>query len=186
MKGLLCKKALAVACALLVLDFPARPQAAAISDEEFTITALQGDGATHFVNHPHFETPAVRVTAGGRPLKGVQVTFQLPESGPSGSFQGEHGRRSSVFVTSTAVDGKAEARSFRPNKESGAYILKVTAEQGDRSASAELSQANAVSDSVAKNHKTAKKIWIAVAIVGVAAAVGAIFVASRLHGVGIP
>jgi hypothetical protein len=80
-------------CVLLVANLPLCPQAPGVADQEIKIAILQGDGATHLVNYSRFETPAVRVTAGGRPLSGVQVTFQLPDSGPSGSFQGDNGRR---------------------------------------------------------------------------------------------
>ena len=135
-----------ILCALLVASLPSYPPAPAVG-VDLEITILQGDGATHFVNYSDFETPAVRVTAGGQPLKGVQVTFQLPDFGPSGSFQGKR----TSFVTNTGNDGGAEAKSFRPNRELGVYTLRVTVVQGGRSASVELRQTNAFSRLVAKS-----------------------------------
>ena len=159
---------LAILCILLVANQPLYPQASGVADQEIKIAILQGDGATHLVNYSRFETPAVEVTAGGRPLSGVQVTFQLPDSGPSGSFQGENGRRTLILAGATDKSGRAEAKSFRPNQESGAYTLKVMAVQGNRSASVEVRQTNAFSPTAAKQRKAGKVVWIAVAaIVGV-------------------
>jgi hypothetical protein len=163
------RKMLTTVCILLVANPPLYPQASGVADQELKIAILRGDGATHFVNYSDFETPAVRVTAGGRPLSGVQVTFQLPDSGPSGSFRGENGRRTLMLARATDKNGRAEAKSFSPNQELGAYTLKVTAVQGNQLASVEVRQANAFSPSAAngrKARKVGKAYWITVAVIG--------------------
>jgi hypothetical protein len=175
------RKMLTTLCILLVANLPLYPQAPGVADQDLKIAILQGDGATHFVNYSHFETPAVRVTAGGRPLSGVQVTFQLPDSGPSGSFQGENGRRTRILTRTTNKEGKAEAKSFSPNQELGAYTLKVTAVQGNQSANAEVRQANAFSPAAAKQRKASKVVWITVAVLGAVLVVFVVLIATG-HG----
>jgi hypothetical protein len=177
------RKMLTTLCILLVANLPLYPQASGVADQEFKIAILQGDGATHFVNYSRPEIPAVRVTAGGRPLNGVQVTFQLPDSGPSGSFQGENGRRTLILARDTDKNGRAEAKSFSPNQELGAYTLSVTAVQGNRSASVEVRQTNAFSPSAAKQRKASKVVWITVAaVVGVAVVAIVLVVTGHVKG----
>jgi hypothetical protein len=122
-------------------------------DKGLQIVVLQGDGATHLVNHHAQEYPVVSVRKDGQPVRGAAVTFQLPESGPSGSFfqtenYGSAGKTSKSIQMTTNKAGRAEAKSFTPNKELGAYAMQVTASFEGQTAKTELKQTNAWSEAV--------------------------------------
>lgn len=72
-----------------------------------------------------------------RPLEGVNVIFQLPLEGPSGSF--EDGVRDRQVVTN--VQGQASA-AFTPNKEVGRFAIHAKATFGARTGTISIMQRN--------------------------------------------
>lgn len=139
------RRILASLCAALLLSHPGEASQSAREGPEIEIVALRGDNSVHLVNYHRHEQPAVLVRIGGLPVKDVPVTFQLPESGPGGSFlvpDGQGTRKLKSIQVRTDARGRAEAKGFEPNKELGAYLIQVTAEQGGSTAKLEMKQNN--------------------------------------------
>jgi len=85
---------------------------------------------------------AVRVVdANGAPAKGVEVVFQLPESGAGGDFF--RGRTPTKrVVTQTNGEGIASVKKFKANGEVGAFTIRVAAAYSGHTATGELRQHN--------------------------------------------
>jgi hypothetical protein len=134
------------------------------------IAALEGDGAINSIRLRHAHEPVVRVRdAGGDPLAGATVTFQLPATGPSGLFPDG----SLSLTTQTDSQGSAVARGLRPNTIAGQFQIRVTVSWRGAVTSATLVQTNA-EPAIKSGHS--KTIAIVVAIAG-AAAGGAVLAA---------
>ncbi len=140
------------------------------------IIVVQGEGALNSTRAKTATQPAVEVRDDAdKPVAGAEVVFQLPAAGPGGVFNG-------WMRTQTArsgADGKAAASGFTPNDEEGRFNIKVTATAGTKSATAIIGQSNGRGNgSGAKVTGGRNKIWVAIAVIGVAAIVGGV-VASR-------
>jgi hypothetical protein len=134
------------------------------------VDVVEGDGALNSIRLHRAHDVAVRVTgAGGEPLRGVTVTFALPDSGPSATFP-DGGILSTV---QTDDQGTASARGLRPNSIAGQFEIHVTASSRGTEGTATLVQTNA--EATARSGHT-KWIVILVAIGG-AAAGGAVLAA---------
>jgi hypothetical protein len=94
------------------------------------------------------------------------VTVFAPNEGPGGSFAGD----TLLLTVMTDKDGRAVASSYRPNGAVGDYKIQVTANFGDQSATASISQSNQAPAVAAK--KSNKKVLLIVAAAA-AVAVGA-------------
>ena len=159
-------------CAAAVSAFLA--SIATAQQSPIAIRVVEGDGAINSIRLHRAHDPVIQVLdRTGEPLAGVTVTFLLPASGPSGTFQD-----SGLSLTmQTGRDGRAAARGLRPNAVAGQFRIRVTASWQGQAASAALTQTNA--EPVAKS-KSSKTIVI-LAIVGAAAA-GGIAAAAGGHG----
>lgn len=148
--------------------------AAAQSPAPLSVRVLEGDGAINSIRLHRAHDPVVQVLDGtGAPVAGATVTFLLPASGPSGTFQ-----TSGLSLTiETGADGRAAARGLRPNQLAGQYRIRVTASWHGQAASGALTQTNA--EPVAKSKST--KTIVILALIGAAAAGGA---AAAAHGGG--
>ena len=156
-------------CAALFVRLIAVAQQSPIS-----IRVVEGDGAINSIRLHRAHDPVIQVLDHtGEPLAGATVTFLLPASGPSGTFQ-DNGLSQTM---QTGRDGRAAARGLRPNAVAGQFRIRVTASWQGQAASAALTQTNA--EPVAKS-KSSKTIVI-LAIVGAAAA-GGIAAAAGGHG----
>jgi hypothetical protein len=159
---------LAPSCVLWAQDRPTSESERRVA--AIDITALEGDGAINSIRLRHAHEPVVRVrSAGGDPLTGATVTFQLPATGPSGLFPDG----SLSLTTQTDSQGSAVARGLRPNSIAGQFEIRVTASWRGSVASATLAQTNA-EPAIKSGHS--KTIAIVVAIAG-AAAGGAVLAA---------
>jgi hypothetical protein len=106
-----------------------------------------------------------------RTVEGVMVSFQLPLTGPSGSFEG--GVRNKEVITNS--QGQASA-PFTPNAERGKFTIEVKATSGTQTGSVTFMERNAAENvpgqgSWIGRHKT---LVIIVAVVVVGATIGAI------------
>lgn len=111
----------------------------------------------------------------GRPLPGAPVIFQLPASGPSGSFPG--GALTQRTVANAR--GQAATSGFVPNNQDGRLNVKISASSGGLSATQTVSQVNVLVVKDAKGGGSKKALWILVAV-GVA---GGVFAGLRGGGV---
>jgi len=72
------------------------------------------------------------------PVMGAEVTFILPDQGPSGTFPS--GMRS--LVATTDAQGQAIARGVRPNNQTGPMQIRVAATYLGQTATAVITQTN--------------------------------------------
>ncbi|MCZ2149886.1 MAG: hypothetical protein LC126_19160 [Bryobacterales bacterium] len=102
------------------------------------LVALSGDGGVNNTASRAAEGPVmVFQDEDGRPLKGAQVTFLLPQSSPGAVFAG--GKRS--VSVETDADGKAAAPELHPYG-IGEFEIEVRAEYQKRAASMIIRQTN--------------------------------------------
>ena len=134
------------------------------------IRVVEGDGIVYTVGSRATRGVTVEVTdAGGKPVDGATVRFELPESGPTGTFPS--GERTTSMTTGT--DGRAEAWGMQWNRMAGRMDLRVTASKGSLAGSARVSLA-LTSAPIAVNvagqspRRSRKKLWIALAVTGAA------------------
>ena len=105
------------------------------------ILLVEGQGAINVANQKTERRFMIRVVEKyGVPVKGMPVTFALPDSGPSGYFY-RKGARS--LTVNTDDDGYAVVRGYRPNKIAGQYNIQVSASTPGGSISASIPQTNA-------------------------------------------
>jgi len=153
------KQIIAAFCVWLLVYQPSPSWAWQSDSQGLEIIVLRGDGTTHRIKSGRFEKPLVEVRLDGQPLKGASVGFELPESGPGGSFdrRGQYGteHRTTLGVM-TGKNGRAIGEGFVANREPGDYVIRVTARSGNMAADAELRQTNAWFDSA----MTGKKIKV--------------------------
>lgn len=71
------------------------------------------------------------------PVEGAEVTFEVPPSGPGGTFSNQQ----NIITTRTDARGQATA-AFTPNSTPGSFAIKVTASAGGQSAEARIVQTN--------------------------------------------
>lgn len=155
-----------IALLLVSSTWPACGQTSAIQ-----LNVLEGEGAINNVRTHTGHDPVVEVRdQSGAPLAGANVTFQLPGSGPGGTFAGSQ----SSVVAQTDERGQAVARSLRPNNTPGPFEIRVTASYKGETASAVITQTNATPAEA----KSTKKYWIIALVAGAGA--GGAFAAT--HG----
>ena len=142
----------------------------------FRIVVVEGDNAINNVSQRTTREPVVRIEEDGRPVAGAIVTFQLPNTGPGGTFL--DGK--TLMAISTEADGLAVGRGLRPNAIVGQFTIRVTASYRGETASADITQTNAAPARAAKS--PTRKILIIGLIAG--AAGGGILAAT--HGKSTP
>lgn len=164
----MCRRPLSVICALMLAGAPALPAQA--TDSSLKIVVLQGGGVTHLVNRNRHEFPVVSVSSKeALPVAGARVTFQLPESGPGGTF----GKNRTTLTVTTDKQGRAEGRGFRPNKVLGEYTVRVTATHGALSAETNFKQSNAHSSTAEASRRSGRNMAVVyVLIVSASALMG--------------
>ena len=176
------KQVIAVFCAALMAYPASAAPAGEAAAKELEIVALQGDNATHLVNYHRHEHPVVLVRAGGLPVKGAAVTFELPATGPSGIFavpEAGAPRDMKVFHTRTDKRGRAAARGFEPNKEVGEYVIRVAATHNDQVAKLELKQRNIWSKTAQADSRKLRNTFLFGAVIIAAVLVVVVVVANR-------
>jgi hypothetical protein len=142
-----------------------------------SIVVVEGQDAIHDIRNGSSGNPMVEVRDDNdRPVSGARITFTLPERGASGSFFGA----GTTFNATTNAQGRATGTGFQPNTTVGRYRIHVTAIQGDRSGSVDISQSNAQS-SRSDVDKPKAKFWRSkvFAVIVVGGIVGAVVAAKR-------
>jgi hypothetical protein len=145
-------------------------QLVAQAKDTLVITVVEGEGGKNSIRNRTAVAPVVEVKdAGGKPVPGAEVVFQLPSVGPSGSFNG-------WLKTQTVradEQGRAAVTGYAPNTEPGRFNIKVTATSGTNTGSAVISQVNTDNGSSVSNG--GNRGWVKwVAIIGGAAAIGGV------------
>ncbi len=154
--------------------------------KKLKIIIVEGEGAINNVRQRTAREPIVQVVdENNRPVAGATVMFLLPESGPGGTFP--DGARS--LIVTTDRQGRAVAKGFRANAETGKFQIQVEATYRDLVANATINQANAVLTAGAAAGAGAAggisgKVIAILAIAGAAVAGGVIAATSGGNGGG--
>lgn len=154
--------------AMLVQSVPVHGQdAPAAGAGRIRIVIVEGEGAINNVRQRVAREPIVQVEdENRRPVAGAAVTFLLPNQGAGATFA--NGGQSLTITTD--AQGRAVARGLRPNNVNGQYEIRVNASSQGRTATATISQTNAVAAGAAAAGLSTKLIAILVAAGGAAAA----------------
>ncbi len=165
-------QALAVAlCALLVIPPPGLAQDAAIQ-----IRVLSGEGGINNINQNVAAEPIIEVVdSTGKPVAKAAVTLRSPASGPSVTFFGA----SRVATMTTDDQGRVRVSGMLPNTIEGAFQIDVEAEYNNSTATAAITQSNAVAPGDVRQKRQGIG-WRVIAAISAAATVG--IVAAALRG----
>ncbi len=134
------------------------------------IRVIEGEGMVYTVGSRATRGVTVQVTdGGGSPVDGATVRFELPGTGPTGTFSS--GERS--VSTITGPDGRAEAWGMQWNRVAGPVNLGVMASKGPLRSSLQvglsLTSAPIAVDVVRQSSRPSRrKLWIALAVTGAA------------------
>ena|SRR5689334_6135938 len=127
------------------------------------IVVVEGQGAINNASTHTGREPVIEVRdANDAPIAGALVTFQAPAQGPSAVF----GSGNTTLLTQTDASGRAVGRALRPNTVKGPFQIRVTASWNGQTASAVISQTNAMP----VESKSNKKLWLIPIIAGAGAA----------------
>lgn len=144
------------------------------------LVIVEGEGSINNLRNRVAREPIVQVEDENRkPVSGALVTFMLPNSGPGASFP--NGAQSLTVVSD--ANGRAVARGLRTNNLEGQYQIRITAQLGERSASAAIGMSNSLAAAAATGAGIgAGKLLLILGIVGGAAAAGGIVYATTTSG----
>ena len=137
---------------------------------ELKLRALEGDNVINSIRLGRSVAPVVEVRdENDLPVEGASVVFNVPESGPGGTFPG--GAHS--FTVSSNAQGQATC-PFRPNVEPGKFKIAIVATSGARTGQIVVTQINSAGGYVGRvvPGRPLYKRWYFWAIVGGAAAAG--------------
>ena len=158
-------------CTILIHHLPLNAQGVG----KINIVIVEGEGAINNVRQRVAREPIVQVEDENRkPVAGAVVTFLLPNQGAGASFA--NGAQSLTITTD--AQGRAVARGLRPNNVNGQYEIRVNASHQGRTASAVISQTNAITATTAASGGISGKL-IAIIAVAAGAAVAGTVVATR-------
>lgn len=147
-----------------------------IPPRQLVVTVTQGDNAEHDIQAPREIDITVQVADQAQmPIQNAVVVFQLPQSGPGGSFLND-----SRFATVMSDEqGMASARGFRANSAVGEYAVIVTVSYRDyQSVTLNVAQKNVDSSLIRQpgppppvvTKKSNRRLIAIVALIGGAAA----------------
>jgi len=130
------------------------------------IVIQEGQGAINNIQQHRAKEPVVQVTdENGAPIQQASVTFQLPETGPGGSFADGN----KMLTVQTDEKGLAVGRGLRPNATEGKFEIHVTASFQGSTANELISEINAEQ---APAGGGGSKTFLIIALIGGAAAGG--------------
>jgi hypothetical protein len=149
------------------------------------LRVVQGGGTIYPTGSRATRGLTVQVTdESGQPVDGASVSFQLPESGPTGVFG--TGLRSEVATTN--AEGKATVWGMQWNRVSGPFEIKITAVKDQ--ARAGIVSTQYLNDSLAPkaggqgtftaSHHSRTK-WLLISAIGAGAVAGVAFSRSSSH-----
>ncbi len=131
------------------------------------IVIQEGQGAINNIQQHRAKEPVIQVLhEDNEPIAGASVIFQLPDSGPGGSFADN----SRFLTVQTDEKGIAVAHGLKPNDAPGRFQIRVTASFHGQTANAVVAQINAEPAAAKKGNG---KLILILAIAGGAAAAGA-------------
>ena len=148
--------------ALLIVTLPLWGQA------PLQIRVVEGDGVVYTVGSRATRGVTIEVLdSGGKPVDGATVRFELPATGPSGTFP--DGQRTAAMTT--GADGRVEAWGMQWNRTPGPMELRMIVSKGPlisngRVGLALTSAPIAVDAALQSPRHSHKKLWIALAVVG--------------------
>ncbi len=162
---------LAVALSVLLAAAPAaHAQGAAIQ-----IRVLAGDGGINNINTNVAIEPVIEVVdSSGRPVPKATVTLRAPATGPSVTFFGA----SRVATLTTDDQGRVRVTGLLPNTQEGSFQIDVQAEFNNMTATAAITQSNAVAPGDPRPKRRGIG-WRMIAAMSAAATVGIIAGALR-------
>jgi hypothetical protein len=147
------------------------------------IVIVEGDGAINNIRQRTAREPIIQVEdENHKPIAGAAVVFALPGQGAGGTFAG--GAHTLSVVTDS--QGRAVAHGFHPNSVQGQYQIHITASNGGQTATAIISQTNALAAAGAGTTAAAAgisgKLIAVIVIVAAAAAAGGAYAATHSGG----
>jgi len=123
-----------------VLQAQAAPQEATKNDN-LKIVIIEGDQFTNNIKKRTTREPIVEVRdKDNKRVPGAAVVFLLPQDGAGGTFA----NGSKVLNVITDQNGRAVARTLRPNNVAGTFKITVTASLSGQVATAVITQTNAL------------------------------------------
>ncbi len=135
------------------------------------IVILEGEGAINNIRQRTAREPIVQVEdENHKPVAGAVVLFALPSQGPSGVFA--NGQTSMTVMTN--AQGRAVATGLKPNGVQGNLQIRVNASYQGRTASATISQTNALAAAAAAGGGISAKVIVLLLVIAGGAAGGAI------------
>jgi hypothetical protein len=163
---------------LLALNFTGLP-AWGQNPGSLQILIVEGEGAINNVKQRVNREPIVQVEdENHKPVAGAAIIFFLPNDGPGGVFA----NGSTTLTTTTNAQGQAVARGIRFNNQAGSMQIRVAASFAGLTASAIITQTNALGASASGassgGMSLTTKLLIIGAVVGGGIAAGVI-VANR-------
>jgi hypothetical protein len=146
---------------------------------QLNIVIVEGDGAINNIRQRTAREPIVQVEdQNHKPIAGAAVVFLLPDQGASGVFaNGSH-----TLTVMTDAQGRAVARGFRPNNVQGKLQIHVTASHEGQTASATISQTNAVGAAAGAAAGGISAKLITILVIAGAAVAGGVVAATRGGG----
>jgi len=146
---------------------------------QLNIVIVEGDGAINNIKQRTAREPIVQVEdQNHKPVAGAVVVFLLPDQGASGVFaNGSH-----TLTVMTDAQGRAVARGLRPNNVQGNLQIHVTASHQGQTASATISQTNAVSAATGAVAGGVSAKLITILIIAGAAVAGGVVATTRGGG----
>jgi hypothetical protein len=149
---------------------------------KLNLVVVEGDGAINNIRQRTAREPIVQVEdENHKPVAGAVVVFLLPNQGAGGTFA--NGAHSLTVIADE--QGRAVARGLRPNTGQGQFQIHVNASFNGQTASATLTQTNALSAAgAAVAGGISAKLIAALITVGAAAAAGGAYYATHSGGGG--
>lgn len=139
------------------------------------VRVLAGEGGINNINTNVAIEPVIEVVdAEGKPIEKATVTLRAPAEGPSVTFFGA----SRVATVTTDDQGRVRVTGVLPNTHVGTFRIEVEAEFNNMSATAIITQSNAVAPGQPKPKRRGIG-WRMIAAISAAATVGIVTAALR-------
>lgn len=143
---------------------------------QINLLVVDGEGAINNLRQRVARDPIVKVEdENHRPVAGAVVVFTLPISGASGEF----GNGSKNLTVTTDQDGLAAAHGLKTNQVPGKLQIYVTASYRGLRSRALVNQVSSGTPGAVSHGGGSAKVWVVLAVVGAAAAGGAVAVTQR-------
>jgi hypothetical protein len=146
--------------------------------ETLKILVLQGQNAVNSIRDGIVTMPVVEVhDENDLPVENAEVIFELPATGPGGTFPGGQ----SMISVRSDLRGQASA-AFTLNPDTGRFVIKVSALLRNRTGHITITQTNALEAGLEKSGTRKIKWWKVAVAVGAAGLVVGIVLAVRGGG----